>query len=66
MSEPIEFTRNYSGQSNQHGFQFEFNCDRCGNGFRSQYRLFGLGAVNGGLDTASVASAAPRPVGKAG
>ena len=66
MSDSIEFTRNYSDQSTQHGFQFEFNCDRCGNNFLTQYRPFGLGAVNGVLDTVSVASAAPRPVGKAG
>ena len=53
MGDPIEFTRNYSDLSNQNGFQFEFNCDRCGNGFRTQYKPFTLGTVTGVLDTAS-------------
>jgi hypothetical protein len=53
MGEPIEFTRNYSDLSTQHGFQFEFNCDRCGNGSRTSFKPFALGAVNGALDTAS-------------
>lgn len=53
MSDPIEFTRNYSDQSTDHGFQFEFQCDRCGNGYRTSFKPFALGAVNGALDTAS-------------
>jgi membrane protease subunit (stomatin/prohibitin family) len=53
MGNPIEFTSNYSDLSTQHGFQFEFNCDRCGNGFRTTFKPFALGAVNGALDTAS-------------
>ncbi|NLG97055.1 MAG: zinc ribbon domain-containing protein [Chloroflexi bacterium] len=53
MSESIEFTSNYSDISTQHGFQFEFNCNRCGNGFRTRFRPFGLGMVDGAIDTAS-------------
>lgn len=53
MGEPMQFTRNYSDQSTQHGFQFEFHCDRCGNGFRTQFKPFALGAVDGALETAS-------------
>jgi len=53
MSEPIEFTSNYSDNSTDHGFQFEFNCDRCGNGFRTQFKPFAMGTVSGVLDTAS-------------
>lgn len=53
MSDSIEFTRNYSDLSTEHGFQFEFNCDRCGNGFRTRFKPFGLGTVNGALETAS-------------
>lgn len=53
MGDPIEFTRNYTDLSTEHGFQFEFNCDRCGNGFRTQYKPFTMGAVNGVIDTAS-------------
>lgn len=53
MSAPIEFTSNYSDHSTAHGFQFEFNCDRCGNGFRTSFKPFAMGAVSGVLDTAS-------------
>ncbi len=53
MSDPMQFTRNYSDHSTQNGFQFEFHCDRCGNGFRTQFEPFMLGNVSGVLDTAS-------------
>lgn len=53
MGDPIEFTSNYSDQSTQHGFQFEFQCDRCQNGFRTTFKPFAMGAVSGALDTAS-------------
>ena len=33
----IQFTRNYSDRSNDSGFQFEFHCDRCGNGHMSPF-----------------------------
>lgn len=33
----IQFTRNYQDHSNDTGFQFEFFCDKCGNGFMSRY-----------------------------
>ncbi len=51
--EPMQFTRNYSDHSTQHGFQFEFHCDRCGNGFRTSFKPFTMGAVDNVLDTAS-------------
>lgn len=53
MGEAIEFTRNYNDLSTEHGFQFEFFCDRCGNGHRTRFKAFGLGAVNSALDAAS-------------
>ncbi len=53
MADPIEFTRNYRDLSQQHGFEFEFFCDRCGNGFRTRFKPFALGSVTGVLDTAS-------------
>ena len=53
MSDPIEFTRNYNDMSTQHGFQFEFHCDRCGNGYRTSFKPFAMGSVSGALDTAS-------------
>ncbi len=31
------FTRNYNDHSNDSGFQFEFCCDKCGNGHRSSF-----------------------------
>ena len=37
------FTRNYSDHSNDTGFQFEFFCDKCGNGHRSSFKTNALG-----------------------
>jgi len=34
----IPFTDNYSDLSNSDGYQFEFRCERCGNGYRSAYQ----------------------------
>ncbi len=53
MAEKIEFTRNYSDQSTDKGFQFEFYCDRCGTGYRTRFRQFTLGTVSSALDAAS-------------
>jgi membrane protease subunit (stomatin/prohibitin family) len=53
MAEKIEFTRNYSDNSTDHGFQFEFYCDRCGTGYRTQFQSFALGTVANVLDAAS-------------
>jgi len=53
MSEKIEFTRNYSDQSTNQGFQFEFYCDRCGTGYRTRFQPSALGTVSSALDTAS-------------
>jgi hypothetical protein len=33
----IQFTRNYHDHSNDQGFQFEFLCDKCGNGHMTQF-----------------------------
>lgn len=52
MSQEIEFTRNYSDQSTDEGFQFEFYCDRCGTGYRTRFRPSALGTVSNVLDTA--------------
>ena len=32
------FTRNYNDLSTEAGFQFEFICDCCGNGFKSSFK----------------------------
>ncbi|TDV45573.1 zinc ribbon domain-containing protein [Actinophytocola oryzae] len=37
MPTPVPFTDNVSDLSNQDGYQFEFRCERCGNGFRSAF-----------------------------
>lgn len=34
----IQFTRNHTDHSTDKGYQFEFFCDRCGNGFMSEFK----------------------------
>jgi hypothetical protein len=34
----IQFTRNHHDHSTDKGYQFEFFCDRCGNGFQSEFK----------------------------
>lgn len=34
----IQFTKNHSDHSTDKGYQFEFFCDRCGNGFMSGFK----------------------------
>lgn len=53
MSEKIQFTRNYSDQCTNKGFQFEFYCDRCGSGFRTHFKPFALGTATTALDAAN-------------
>jgi hypothetical protein len=54
MPEMIEFTNNYQDHSTQDGYQFEFMCMRCGNGYESPFQrsVGGIGrmmAIGGGL-----------------
>lgn len=49
----IEFTRNYNDLSTNQGFQFEFNCDRCGNGYRSRFQPNPLGYASTAMDAAN-------------
>jgi membrane protease subunit (stomatin/prohibitin family) len=53
MGDKIEFTTNYSDLSTEKGFQFEFNCDRCGTGYRTRFQPLAAGAISSALDTAS-------------
>ncbi len=53
MSEKIEFTSNYSDHSTDRGFQFEFNCDRCGTGYRTHFQPFTAGTISSAMNTAS-------------
>ncbi|HET9958293.1 MAG TPA: zinc ribbon domain-containing protein [Polyangiaceae bacterium] len=39
------FTRNHRDHSNDHGFQFEFFCDKCGNGHRSSFKTSAVGVA---------------------
>ncbi len=39
----IQFTRNHSDHSTDKGYQFEFFCDRCGNGFMSEFKASAAG-----------------------
>jgi membrane protease subunit (stomatin/prohibitin family) len=34
----VQFTRNHTDHSTDKGYQFEFFCDRCGNGFMSEFK----------------------------
>jgi len=52
MSDQMEFASNYSDLSTDKGFQFEFNCNRCSNGFRTRFQPWVVGSVSGVLDAA--------------
>jgi len=53
MSQKIEFTSNYTDQSTDQGFQFEFYCNRCSTGYRTRFQPFVIGTVSGALDAAN-------------
>ncbi|MBC7797408.1 MAG: zinc ribbon domain-containing protein [Pyrinomonadaceae bacterium] len=48
----IQFVSNYSDLSTDKGYQFKFNCDKCGNGFMSQYQVSTLGMASSLLRSA--------------
>jgi len=48
----IQFVRNYEDLSTERGFQFEFFCDRCGDGFRSTFQPSATGIASEALDVA--------------
>ena len=45
----IQFTRNHSDHSTDKGYQFEFFCDRCGNGFMSEFKASAMGMAGSAL-----------------
>jgi len=53
MAELIEFVSNYDDESTEHGFQFEFYCDRCGSGYRTSFDASASGIASEALDVAS-------------
>ena len=48
----IEFVRNYSDRSTDKGYQFEFHCDHCGNGYVSSYQASLIGTAGSFLQAA--------------
>ena len=49
----IQFTRNHSDHSTDRGFQFEFFCDKCGNGYQTHFQPVASGLITDALDVAS-------------
>lgn len=47
------FTENYTDLSDENGYQFEFRCDVCGNGYRSEFQRSALGSASSLLGGAS-------------
>src|SRR5262249_23030416 len=50
MAGMVFFTDNYQDRSTRDGYQFEFYCERCGNGYSSSFHrsLSGFGDLLGG------------------
>jgi hypothetical protein len=48
----IQFTKNHRDHSNSQGFQFEFFCDKCGNGLMSEFSASAIGMADGVLKAA--------------
>lgn len=53
MAGKVHFVSNYNDLSTNRGFQFEFVCDRCGAGYRTEFEGTVTGTVGGVLDAAS-------------
>lgn len=52
MAVMVPFTSNYEDQSNEMGYQFEFRCQRCGNGYASTFQTSATNIGGGLLRTA--------------
>jgi uncharacterized OB-fold protein len=48
----IQFVRNFTDHSNNQGYQFEFHCDKCGNGYMSKFQASALGMADSALKAA--------------
>ena len=48
----IEFVQNYQDLSTDHGYQFKFHCDKCGNGFMSRFQTSAVGMAGSALRVA--------------
>ena len=49
----IKFVNNYQDLSTNKGYQFKFFCDKCGNGYMSQYQASYVGMAGSFLNAAS-------------
>lgn len=49
----VQFVSNYHDLSSNRGFQFEFVCNRCGTGYRTEFEASVAGTVTNVLDAAS-------------
>jgi RNA polymerase subunit RPABC4/transcription elongation factor Spt4 len=49
----IEFTGNYQDLSTDKGYQFKFFCEKCGNGYMSDFRISKVGMAGSALQVAS-------------
>lgn len=47
------FSKNYTDLSDENGYQFEFRCDHCGSGYRSEFIRSGIGTAGSVLSGAS-------------
>jgi len=47
----IQFTRNHTDHSTDKGYQFEFFCDRCQNGFMSEFKASAIGLAGSVMRT---------------
>jgi membrane protease subunit (stomatin/prohibitin family) len=50
---PIPYTDNYRDHSTEAGYQFEFVCERCGNGYKSSFDASAMGIGGKALNTLS-------------
>ena len=48
----IQFVHNYDDLSNDRGYQFKFHCDKCGNGFMTQFQTSTIGMAESVLNVA--------------
>jgi len=52
MATHVPFTDNYEDLSTERGFQFRFNCERCGNGYLSSFQASATGMAGDALRAA--------------
>jgi len=49
----IQFVHNYDDLSTDRGYQFKFHCDKCGNGYMTQFKASTIGVAESLLNVAS-------------